>query len=186
MQPFLSPQQSAQLHRRLVEHCLHTCSSLPWAQLQLWVGSDHPWWAQLQLGSSLSVHCQRGENLGARMAGAVAAAPIDERGLILIGSDCPDICADYLRVASTALQRHDVVLGPAADGGYVLIGFSMRHRERYDAVFAGVDWSTDKVLAQTRQRLKQQRLRWAELPVLADIDRPEDLQLLHRHFPGRY
>ena len=186
MQPHLSTAQSAQLHRRLVEHCLHSCSSLPWAQLQLWVGSDHPWWAQLQLVTSLSVHYQQGEDLGARMAGAVASAANDELGLILIGTDCPDISGDYLRAAGAALQQHDVVLGPAEDGGYVLIGFSMQHRERYAAVFAGVDWSTDKVLAQTRQRLVQQQLRWAELPVLCDIDRPEDLPLLQRHFPDLY
>ena len=186
MQPHLSRQQSAQLHRRLVEHCLHHCASLPWLQLQLWVGSDHPWWAALQRRHSLSVYSQLGQNLGERMAAAVAAGPVDQHGLILIGTDCPDISSDYLRAASAALQQNDVVLGPAEDGGYVLIGFSMKHRQRYQAVFAGVDWSTDKVLAQTRQRLAQQHLRWVELPVLSDIDRPEDLKLLQRHFPDGY
>jgi rSAM/selenodomain-associated transferase 1 len=186
MQPHLSPQQSAQLHRQLVEYCLRNCASLPWSQLQLWVGSEHPWWAELQRRYALDLFQQRGQDLGQRMAGAVAAAQIDGCGLILIGTDCPDISGDYLRAAAAALRQYDVVLGPAEDGGYVLIGFSMRHRERYQAVFADVDWSTDRVLAQTRQRLVQQQLRWLELPVLADIDRPEDLRLLQRHFPGGY
>jgi len=159
---------------------------MPWAQLQLWVGSDHPWWAQLQQRYTLSLCRQQGDNLGERMARAVAAAAFDELGLILIGTDCPDISDEYLRAAGSALQQHDVVLGPAEDGGYVLIGFSMQHRQRYDALFTGVDWGTDAVLAQTRQRLQQQQLRWAELPVLSDIDRPEDLRVLQHHFPDLY
>ena len=91
--------------------------------------------------------------------------------MVLIGSDCPAITSDYLRTALCALSRVDVVLGPAADGGYVLVGMKKAERE----IFAGVDWGTSRVLQQTRERLRAIKRSCFELPVLNDIDRPEDL-----------
>jgi uncharacterized protein len=111
-------------------------------------------------------------DLGARMWRAVDAALADYRAVIVVGSDCLGYDAAYLGQAVTALERGcDAVLGPALDGGYVLAGFTRLPPE----VFADVQWSTGAVLAQQRERLAALGLRWEELPVRADIDRPEDL-----------
>ena len=89
---------------------------------------------------------------------------------ILIGSDCPVMNADYIRQASTALQSSDLVLGPAEDGGYVLIGCKQSHSE----LFANITWGSDTVLTQTLEKAEQLMLRVTLLEMLWDVDRPED------------
>ena len=98
---------------------------------------------------------------------------------IIGGTGLYALDADYLREAASALGRHDAVIGPAVDGGYVLIGL---RRRAPAALFDGIDWSTSRVLAQTRERLGRLGLRWAELAPLHDIDEPADL----RHLPARW
>lgn len=71
-------------------------------------------------------------------------------------------------------EGSDVVLGPAADGGYVLIGLTRLAPE----LFSDMIWGEDSVLAVTRERLRRRRWHWSELPVRADVDRPADLVLL--------
>lgn len=111
-------------------------------------------------------------DLGERMGRAVTAALGECRAVVVVGSDCLDYEPGYLRSAVAALEAgNDAVLGPALDGGYVLVGF----RRLPPAVFAGIAWGSDTVLAQQRARFVATGLRWAELPPRADIDRPEDL-----------
>ena len=110
----------------------------------------------------------------------MAAAFAAQAGpLLLIGSDCPALQPAHLIAAASALLAeegagNDAVLIPADDGGYVLIGL----RSPQPRLFAGVDWGSARVMAQTRQRLAELRLRWAELPALWDVDRPADLTRL--------
>jgi glycosyltransferase A (GT-A) superfamily protein (DUF2064 family) len=78
----------------------------------------------------------------------------------------------HLQQAADALKNHDVVLIPAEDGGYVLIGL----RRELPAVFERVDWSTPRVMAQTREHLSAIGARWVELPALWDVDEPQDWQ----------
>src|SRR6266849_3735909 len=94
---------------------------------------------------------------------------------ILVGSDIPVLSAQYLRDAERALSGgDDVVIGPAEDGGYVLIGLS-----RCDAeLFREIPWGGPEVLAETRRRIAALRWRLSELPALWDVDRPEDLERL--------
>jgi rSAM/selenodomain-associated transferase 1 len=91
--------------------------------------------------------------------------------ILAIGIDCPGITTNGLYQAVTWLQDRDLVLGPALDGGYYLIG--MRHF--YPELFQGIAWSTDQVLAQTLAIAHDLNLAIATLEPLADIDRPEDL-----------
>ncbi len=91
--------------------------------------------------------------------------------VLVVGSDCPFIDEAYLQQALASLNQADVVLGPALDGGYVLIGAGRVHPEW----FSGVKWGSAKVLAQTRERLESTGSNWRELEALTDIDRPEDL-----------
>jgi glycosyltransferase A (GT-A) superfamily protein (DUF2064 family) len=94
-------------------------------------------------------------------------------GVILVGSDCPGIDPDYLKQAAAALHTVPVVVGPANDGGYVLLGA----RVISENLFSGIAWGTDQVLAQTQRALARVGLQWIELPRLTDIDRPEDLPI---------
>jgi uncharacterized protein len=91
--------------------------------------------------------------------------------VVLVGSDCPSIDRDYLHQALLALEQDDIVLGPAADGGYTLVGARRVPRE----MFEGISWGTGAVFSETTLRLQRSGVAWSALPVLTDIDRPGDL-----------
>lgn len=115
-------------------------------------------------GKDVSVVDQGEGDLGARMARVDSPA-------LLIGSDCPGVSAPLLQAAAGALEDRRVVLGPANDGGYYLIGF----REPVPFLFEEMEWSTPRVLPETLRRLVERGWGPAVLPELADIDTPEDL-----------
>jgi len=104
-------------------------------------------------------------DLGLRMARALrlAGGPA-----VLVGTDIPDLTPAIVAQAFRALRSHDVVLGPAEDGGYWLVGVNDPDLARFD----GVRWSTRHALADTQANLKHRRI--ALLAPLADIDTPED------------
>jgi rSAM/selenodomain-associated transferase 1 len=110
-------------------------------------------------------------DLGERMRLIATLGLAESDGVVLIGNDCPAIDSGYLQVACAALDDHSVVIGPAEDGGYVLLGL----RKKEVNLFADMPWGTDQVLALTLQRLSQQGCVPALLPTLWDVDRPEDL-----------
>jgi rSAM/selenodomain-associated transferase 2/rSAM/selenodomain-associated transferase 1 len=118
----------------------------------------------------VSLRTQRGNDLGARMRSALSSALSRGTAAILIGTDCPVLDIAYLEHAAAALADHDVVLGPAEDGGYVLVGMS-----RDVDIFSGVPWSTAGVMAATRGAVVAQRISATELPTLWDIDTVADL-----------
>jgi nucleoside-diphosphate-sugar epimerase len=112
-----------------------------------------------------------GERL-ARASGEALAAGV--RRVVVIGSDCPGLEARHLAAAFDALQEQDVVIGPAADGGYYLIGL----RGPAPSLFENIAWGTSRVAAQTLATAARQTLRVRQLEVLGDVDRPEDLALV--------
>ena len=122
---------------------------------------------------------EQGEgDLGQRMARALNRALAVHRRAVLIGTDTPALGATYLRSAAIALADHDTVFGPATDGGYTLVGLS----RPADDLFQGISWSTQQVMAQTRERIVRLGLRCAELPALSDIDEPADLAHVPSHW----
>ena len=112
---------------------------------------------------------QVGDNLGERMSKAfedeLEAAP----SVVLIGSDCPLMDKSRIAQAFEVLEGKDLVLGPAEDGGYYLIGMN----SSYD-VFTGVEWSTEKVLKQSLLKAKELGLKVGQLEVLRDLDDLDD------------
>lgn len=116
-------------------------------------------------------HQQKGGDLGERMKEALSIGIYRSDKAILVGTDCPLIDDAYVATAAALLEDHDVVIGPAEDGGYGLIGV----RDAMPDVFSGIDWGTDQVLAQTCRRLNESRANYALLPLIWDVDRPEDL-----------
>jgi rSAM/selenodomain-associated transferase 1 len=116
-------------------------------------------------------------DLGQRMASLFSEAfTCGARRCVLIGSDSPTLPEEYLTQAFELLGRVPVVLGPARDGGYCLIGA----RGGVPPVFEGIEWSTDRVLQQTIRRLQSAGVSFALLPEWYDIDTAEDLERLRQ------
>lgn len=179
--PALGPDGAAALQARLVRHTLNTAVATRDMQIELWCtpSPEHPFFAQCARNFGVALSRQEGADLGARMAYAMAQA-VDRAPAILIGTDCPALTARHLRLARNALRKYDAVVAPAEDGGYVLIGLT-----HFDAaLFAGINWGTNSVMAETRMRLAALGRRWGELPALWDVDRPEDLMRLKRDHPA--
>lgn len=173
MIPYLSGQQACELHRQLVRW---TCQRLLEAQLgevELSVAGDtsDALFAECLSMGVASVSQQRGADLGERMYRAIRGGLQTSERVVLVGSDCPGIDREYLDAALKALDRVPLVIGPAEDGGYVLIGATVIYRE----LFEGITWGSHEVLAQTLSAVQRQGLGWVELPALVDIDRPADL-----------
>lgn len=120
---------------------------------------------------AMELRAQRGGHLGERMYRALQQALRRHHAAILIGSDCPQYQPAYLEGARAALDTHDAVLGPAQDGGYVLIGL----RRPQAALFRDIPWGSPGVLAATREALQTAGLRWCELATLRDVDTAADL-----------
>jgi len=110
-------------------------------------------------------------NLGQKLCRAFSDAhSAGAKRVVIIGSDCPEVSAADIREAWTALKNHDVVVGPATDGGYWLVGL----RQPQPQLFQGIRWSSETVLAETLQRAKSSQLRIELLRILADVDTEKD------------
>lgn len=184
----LGAQGAATLHARLTEQLI--CKTVePLRQAGeaapqiCWCGGSEAA-MQAWLGSTWPLLPQQGRTLGERIEHAFAHAwRHGAERVLLIGSDCPDLTAEHLRSGFALLaEGQELVLGPAADGGYYLIGLRAEAKKQ-TSLFVGIDWGTERVLAQTLRRAAQARLAYALLPELHDIDRPEDLAHLNHH-PG--
>ena len=115
---------------------------------------------------------QEGQNLGEKMNGAFNLAfELDYKNVVIIGSDCLEITSSIIEYAFEVLNRKDVVLGPAHDGGYYLIGMKTLHPE----LFESKTWSTENVMLDTLIDIKVKGLSYELLDTLSDIDREEDL-----------
>ena len=175
--PALSAAGAAELHRRLVRHSLGAATGARLGPVELWCAPDtgDPFFRECERRLGVSLSAQGEGDLGARMQRAFESALARARRAILVGSDIPALSERYLRDADEALRRgDDAVIGPAEDGGYVLIGLSRCDPE----LFRDIPWGGPEVLAKTRRRLAALSWRSSELPVLWDVDRPEDLERL--------
>ena len=175
--PRLTPEQAARVHLALLERTVGVTAGASLARVELWVADDpeNERIRRLAARHDLAVKRQSGADLGDRMYHAAAATLGQGRLPIIIGTDCPEMNAEYLREACRGLTGGvDVVLGPAEDGGYVLIGLSTDEPR----LFQGVSWSTSAVMDETRERIRECALSSMELDTLWDLDRPADLARL--------
>jgi len=117
-----------------------------------------------------SKQLQRGSDLGEKMSGAIEELCETHQGVILIGSDCPLLSSAQLNEAREALQTNDLVLGPAEDGGYYLIGMN-KHRQQ---LFRDIEWSTSSVLEKTMEKASGANLKVHLLEKLYDVDHYAD------------
>ena len=119
---------------------------------------------------------QKGNNLGTRMFNALKdLLETGTDGALIIGSDCLDITARHLHQAAQALSDHELILSPAIDGGYALIGCTQINPE----LFKNVRWSSDEVLEQTVSNARDLGYRVGLLETVRDVDTLQDLE----HYP---
>jgi rSAM/selenodomain-associated transferase 1 len=173
--PALGAVESATVYRQMVEHTLVQAQKLQFVRplcveirftggnrdlMRRWLGTDLMYTVQGEgdLGERMGRSLQSGFNSGAT-------------SVVLIGTDCPQLDGTILEQAFQLLQNQDLVLGPALDGGYYLIGL----RRYVPELFQDIAWSTSQVLAQTQDIAQGLGLAIADLPPLSDIDQPEDL-----------
>lgn len=126
-----------------------------------------------------TLHVQRSGDLGQRMHHALSAPT--KGPVVLIGSDIPDVAPRHIHEAFRALGHADAVFGPAADGGYWLIGLA---RRRAPAPFGPIRWSSPHALADTLDRLDR-RARIVFLETLRDVDTVDDLAAARLRMHGR-
>jgi rSAM/selenodomain-associated transferase 1 len=180
--PALGEVGACALHEACVRRLVGSLARAALAPLQLWVTPDeaHPLWSVLRATCACEVWTQRGGDLGQRMRHAARQALAEARQVILLGTDVPLLDAAYVRRAVRGLQMGaDVVMGPAEDGGYVLLGL----KRVEPGLFDGMAWGTERVAQQTRRACEAAGLSLHELEPLWDLDRPDDLERL-RATPG--
>lgn len=174
--PALGPAGAARLHRLLVRHAIATAQAAALGPVSLWCTPDasHRFFRALAASHDIAIRVQQGHDLGARMHHTfIALTPTAPT--LLIGADCPVLTPALLRACARALHAgEDAVFLPAEDGGYALVGL----RAAQAGLFAGVDWGSAQVMAQTRARLKRSALRWSAPATVWDVDRPADLARL--------
>jgi rSAM/selenodomain-associated transferase 1 len=181
--PRLGARGAASLHAALVERALETACAAQVGRVELCCAPDasHPFFAACAQRFAVALTTQTAGDLGARMHAAFERVLPDFGNALLIGSDCPALTPEYLRAAGAAIQSgHDAVLGPAEDGGYVLVGLA-RTSPR---VFDDIAWGGPDVMRDTRARLDALGWRWHELAALWDVDRPGDLARLAERIEG--
>ena len=176
--PLLGDAGAARAQRGFIVRTLATARQASTGPLTLHCAPDVEQRLFRLLAQRYGVACapQAEGDIGERMA-AVMVDHFNEhrrQPLLIVGTDCPVLTPEHLQRTADALQTHDAVLIPAEDGGYVLIGL----RRALPSVFQRVDWSTPRVMAQTRERLNALGASWLELPALWDVDDPQDWQRL--------
>jgi rSAM/selenodomain-associated transferase 1 len=162
------------VYRRLAEHTLAEARALAAdASVRVhFTPADAGAAVRAWLGAGAEYLPQADADLGGRMRAAFAEAfAAGFRRVVIIGSDLPALSASVVRQAFARLETHTVVLGPARDGGYYLLGM----REMVGAVFEGVPWSTPVVLERTMEILREIGITPALLETLADVDEADDL-----------
>jgi len=172
--PELGEQGACELHAALVQHTCRQLLASALGSVEIWVAGQHSgqlFQACLATGAD-TLRQQQGADLGTRMYSALKDGLGRAKKVLLVGSDCPGLDRDYLRAAVAALDSYPVVLGPAEDGGYVLIGATAIDEQ----LFAGVHWGEASVLAETMANVDSINWRVGLLDPRSDIDRPEDLQ----------
>ena len=114
---------------------------------------------------------QAGTNLGVRIKAALSNGLTRHESVILVGTDLPLINRSYIELAVNAFRDHDVIIGPAEDGGYGLVGVKGEPPD----IFSDIDWGTERVLSQTCAKLNSHGLKFGLLPLIWDVDLPADL-----------
>jgi uncharacterized protein len=178
--PILGAEGAANLHSEMTEHTLSQVLPLN-VPVEVRFSGGTEELMRAWLGSSLVYQAQGEGDLGERMMRAFCDSfqqGAREIKTIIIGSDCPGIDAQILATAFAHLDEVDLVLGPALDGGYYLIGLKYLIPD----LFKNISWGTSEVLRQTIDVAQSLGVSFTYLAPLADVDRPEDLEVWNKRY----
>ncbi|MGD8569968.1 MAG: TIGR04282 family arsenosugar biosynthesis glycosyltransferase [Gammaproteobacteria bacterium] len=181
--PDLDESAAAQLHRLMTLNVVAMAVDGAICPVELWCypHSEHSFFQNLQQRFLVELHVQQGADLGERMFQAADYTLQHAKQVVIIGSDCLQYTAAYFAHALRQLscEQCDVVIAPAHDGGYVLLGMNRIDKR----LFQHIAWGSHQVMEQTRDALRQLQWRWQELPTLRDTDVKADLLhiMSHRH-----
>lgn len=173
--PAIGARAASELHKKLVEHTVSTALSCRSLNVELHISEAHPFFLRLFKKYHVKLVTQSQGNLGERMQSAFLGS---NGPTLLMGSDCPVIDEQILLACVYALDRDDLTLLPAEDGGYGLIGMSQASDKRCHTLFSDIPWGSGKVLETTRQRLQKLDLSCSEPTKIWDVDRKQDLERL--------
>lgn len=178
--PALGAEGAAHLQRWLLQRTVAMALVADVGPVSLWCAGDptHPDFAVCRAFGSVALRRQPEGDLGERMLKAVECSSTPA-GTLVIGTDCPAMRPMHLRKAAQVLGESDAVAIPVEDGGYALIGTQKPAPE----LFAGIDWGSERVMSQTRQRLASMGWRWSEPDLLWDVDLPRDIERLYVRYP---
>jgi rSAM/selenodomain-associated transferase 1 len=177
--PSMGASAAAALSRQLILHSLSVAVGARIDRVDLWCAPSarRPFFQRCGRRFPVSLFNQAGGDLGSRMAHAFQVTLRGASPVLLMGTDCPSLTPRDLREGAEAMRSGcDAVVGPAEDGGYVLIGL----RRYASELFTGISWGTGSVLHQTLDRIRKLGWRWHELSTQWDVDRPEDVKRLKR------
>ena len=184
--PALGANGAALLARQMLHHTLEQglLAGVKAVELCMSPAPQNPAWDSVDLPGAVRQTAQGEGDLGQRMLRAVerVTSGTPPPAVLLIGTDCPALGAAQISEAARQLAMHDVVLLPASDGGYVLIGM----KAPYAQVFNNMAWSTSTVAAETLLRLAALGLGVWQGPTLTDIDEPGDLVHLPAGFTAGF
>ncbi len=179
LMPQLSAEQAVDVHIELTERTLSLLNNSYFCPIQLWcsLGTSHLFFDDCANKYKVSLHTQQGKDLGERMYHAINTALTTSSSVLLIGCDCPSFESNDFEFAITALEaENDVVIAPAEDGGYVMIGMTQAQPQ----LFSNMTWGHDLVLNDTRHRLAELDLKYIETRPHWDVDTANDLQRYKR------
>ncbi|MEP0811487.1 TIGR04282 family arsenosugar biosynthesis glycosyltransferase [Trichocoleus sp. ST-U2] len=173
--PVLGEDGASNLHRQMTEHTLSQVRELQSdraTRVEVYFTGGDQQLMEDWLGADIIYQPQGEGDLGQRMKSAFQTAfAAGIEGVAIVGTDCPGLDAKIMAQAFEQLNGHDLVLGPAMDGGYYLIGL----RRMIPELFEGINWGTSEVREKTVAIAISLGLAVAYLPPLFDVDRPEDL-----------
>lgn len=166
----IGDQKALEIYTQLVAHTLKQVSK-PEQDILLYFSDNlHSDLPLIEEGSFRRL--QKGDDLGERMSAAFKEVfGSSAEKVLIIGTDCPGLDSSIIKQAFHALDAHQVVIGPATDGGYYLLG--MKNFQKY--LFDDIPWSTSKVLELTLQKCATHNLTYTLLKELSDIDVENDL-----------
>lgn len=172
----VGPETALDIYLHLLQHTRSVTQELPMDKVVYYSErvEEQDMWPNQQYQKKL----QPAGDLGEKMAAAFEAAfTAGYTSVVIIGSDCLQLTSDIISKAFEELQTHEVVIGPALDGGYYLLGMNHLHPE----LFQGKRWSTEHVFPDTLYDIERLHLTHALLPALSDVDNLEDLEA---NWPG--
>ena len=171
----LTAEQAAEVHKTLSRETFERVGASGLCAMQIWCSPtiEDDFFSLAADDFSCDLRLQQGNDLGARMHHAICSGLEDYAHVLLMGCDCPSLTRQDLQTAIEHLSAEaEVVLAPAEDGGYVLIGLNRPNL----SLFADMQWGVSSVLSVTRERVQAAQLCCYELAEQWDVDEPEDLQ----------